>query len=77
MPQATKIMANGNSFGSGNHGCGAPHKASAEAPMQIGRAPPGERAHVALLQPGEDQEQAEQRDDAHHHEGQRRTVQKR
>src|SRR5262249_41556656 len=37
--------------------------------------PPGERAHVALLQPGADQEQPEHGGDAHRHEEQRRDVQ--
>ena len=44
---------------------------------QIGRAPPGQRPHVALLHPGEDQQQPEQRGDTDRHEGQRRHVQRR
>ncbi len=56
MPQARKVSACGNSGGNCVHRRRRAPERDRRGSDQIGRAPPGERAHIALLQPGKDQQ---------------------
>lgn len=69
MPQARKVNASGTAGGNLINVDGMLPSASDEAP--ISRAPPSKCADIALLQPVNNQEQAEQAGNAYRHQRQR------